>query len=166
MEAAKGTNLYFAVYETYDKNGNKKRAYETIPLIEVIEHQKQVAGLPKEQRTSVPVDKTKGELLFTLSPNDLVYVPTDEELENNSIIDFYNLTVEQKNRIYKMEKASGVECYFIQFYVASLIKQYDAKSKIGEFGSQNKLQATINGHKIIERCVKIKVNRIGKIERY
>jgi len=163
VEAAKGTNLYFAVYETEDKKGIKKRVYETIPLNAVIEHQKQVAHLPKEQRTAVPVDKSKGRLLFTLSPNDLVYVPTDEELENIAAIDFDHLSAGQKKRIYKMVKASGKECYFIWNNVASLIKQYDAKSKTGEFGSQNKLQTTIDELKIVDRCVKLKVNRIGNI---
>ena len=163
VEAAKGTNLYFAIYETTEKKGNKKRVFDTIPLNMVIEHQKQMANLPKEQRTEIPVDNTKGKLLFTLSPNDLVYVPTIDELENINTIDFYNLSVEQKKRIYKMEKASGTECYFILNNVANLIKQYDAKSKIGEYGSQNKLQTTIEGQKIVNLCIKLKINRLGQI---
>ncbi|NPA44319.1 MAG: CRISPR-associated protein Csn1, partial [Chlorobi bacterium] len=113
VEAAKGTNLYFAVYETADKKGNKKRNFVTIPLNEVIEHQKQVANLPKEERTPVPVDQSKGKLLFTLSPNDLVYVPTDEELENIDLIDFTDLSVVQKKRVYKMVSTTGGECHFV-----------------------------------------------------
>ena len=62
-----------------------------------------------------------------------------------------------------MEKASGKECYFIQNNISSLIVQYDAKIKFGEYGSQNKLQVSIDGIKVTENCWKIQVNRLGKI---
>src|SRR5690606_20054371 len=82
VEAAKGTNLFFAVYQDEDK----KRSYETIPFNIVIERQKQGLG-------SVPLDNDKGgKLLFYLSPNDLVYVPTKEEIEHGGSIDFNNLS--------------------------------------------------------------------------
>ena len=63
VEAAKGTNLFFAIYWNEEK---QKREYETIPLNVVIEHQKQVASLPKEERTLVPVNNEKGQFLFSL----------------------------------------------------------------------------------------------------
>src|SRR5690606_38655780 len=92
VEAAKGTNLFFAIYQ--DENG--KRSYATIPLNEVIERQKQ--GL-----SSVPETNEKGHnLLFYLSPNDLVYVPEIGE----------EFDVERVNtdRIYKMVSSTGAEC--------------------------------------------------------
>src|SRR5690606_10061816 len=58
VEAAKGTNLFFAIYWNEE---TKRREYETIPLNEVIEHQKLVAKLPKEERMPVPVKKEKGQ---------------------------------------------------------------------------------------------------------
>ncbi|MDR2064140.1 MAG: type II CRISPR RNA-guided endonuclease Cas9, partial [Prevotellaceae bacterium] len=155
VEAAKGTNLFFAIYS--DENGN--RTYETVPLNFVIERLKQ--GLKE-----VPEKNEKGHsLLFYLSPNDLVYVPTEEEKINRINIDFNNLTKEQVQRIYKMEKASDKECYFIRNDIASLIKQYDAKTKYGEFESQNKLQTTMCKEciKIAETCKKLKVDRLGNI---
>ena len=155
VEAAKGTNLFFAIYQ--DKDGKKR--YETIPLNIVIERQKQ--GLD-----SVPETNDKGDFLsFYLSPNDLVYVPTEDEKENNIRIDFGNLNKEQIKRIYKVEKTSGVECYFIRQDIAYLIKQYDAKTKIGELESQNKLQTTmsVDRFKIAEFCIKLKIDRLGKI---
>lgn len=155
VEAAKGTNLFFAIYQ--DKNGN--RSFETIPLNIVIERQKQ--GL-----SSVPDTNDKGKALkFTLSPNDFVYVPTDEEIENGVQIEMNNLSKEQKERIYKVEKASGKECYFIRQDIAFLIKQYDAKSKIGELESQNKLQTTMCTAriKIADRCLKLGIDRLGNI---
>ena len=151
VEAAKGTNLFFGVYQ-----GKGKRTYATIPLNEVIERQKQ--GL-----SSVPERNEKGEpLLFSLSPNDLVYVPMEGEATET--IDFSNLSKEQKERIYKTVSFTGNECHFVKSTIASLIKSYDAKSKIGELGSLNKLEVTISGDsRIKEVCIKLKVDRLGNI---
>ncbi len=161
VEAAKGTNLFFAIYWDAEK---QRRVFETIPLNEIIEHQKQVAHLPKEERTPVPVDKTKGEFLFSLSPNDLVYVPTDEERDNPILVDFNNLTNALAGRVYKMVSSTGSECHFVQNQIASLIKSYDAKSKTGEFGSLNKMETTIEDIRIKEKCWKLTVDRLGNVK--
>ncbi|MBX2965580.1 MAG: type II CRISPR RNA-guided endonuclease Cas9 [Cyclobacteriaceae bacterium] len=155
VEAAKGTNLFFAIYQ----NENGKRSFETIPLNEVIERQKQ--GL-----TPVPDKNEKGDsLLFHLSPNDLVYVPTEEERENKNQVNFNNLRNDQSKRIYKMVSSTGSECHFIHSNIASLVKNYDAKSKIGELGSLNKLETTMdNPVRIKECCIKLKVDRLGNIK--
>ena len=92
VEAAKGTNLYFAVYETEkwdNKIGEyiKRRTYATIPLNIVIERLKQ--NLPP-----APADENGNEPKFVLSPNDLVYIPNIGEL--NHVIDY----VYDKSRIY------------------------------------------------------------------
>lgn len=155
VEAAKGTNLFFAIYQ--DDKG--KRSFETIPLNIVIERQKQ--GL-----NSVPEKNEKQEdLLFHLSPNDLVYVPTEEERENSSVINFSNLTKERTNNIYKMVSSTGSECHFIRANISSLVKNYDAKSKIGELGSLNKLENTIdeNPIQIKQVCLKLRIDRLGNI---
>ncbi|MDV3900698.1 type II CRISPR RNA-guided endonuclease Cas9 [Elizabethkingia anophelis] len=154
VEAAKGTNLFFSIYE--DKEG--KRSYETIPLNEVIERQKQ--GL-----NPVPLENKKGhKLLFHLSPNDLVYMPEEGEF-TEGIFNFNDLNKEQVKRIYKVEKTSGSECYFVRQDIAYLIKQYDAKTKIGELESQNKLQVTMSEDrgKIVNTCIKINCDRLGYI---
>ena len=156
VEAAKGTNLFFAVYE----DENKKRSYETIPLNVVIEMQKQ--GL-----NHVPLENQKGnKLLFYLSPNDLVYVPHEDEIIDDNF-SLNKLDEGQIKRIYKVEKTSGVECYFVRQDIAYLIKQYDAKTKIGELESQNKLQVTMTDDrmKIADVCFKIKVNRLGNVSK-
>src|SRR5690606_11417371 len=59
VEAAKGTNLFFGIYE--DERG--KRSYNSIPFNEVVERQKQ--GM------SIADLKSKND--FYLCPNDLVY---------------------------------------------------------------------------------------------
>lgn len=148
VEAAKGTNLFFAIYQ--DEAG--KRFYETIPLNVVIERQKQ--GL-----SSVPETNEKGySLLMTLSPNDLVYVPkVGEEFDIDKI---------DHNRIYKMVSSTGSECHFIKAYISTLIKGYDTKSKIGELGSLNKLEVTMEfDARIKEKCIKLKVDRLGNISK-
>ncbi len=147
VEAAKGTNLFFAVYV----NINGTRTYDTIPLNIVIERQKQ--GL-----SSVPEFNEKGDyLLFYLSPNDLVYVPNKEEIECNMEIDFQNLNKEQINNIYKMVSSSGPQCFFIRQNVASPIVNK------AEFSALNKMERTMDGIMIKDVCVKINVDRLGNI---
>lgn len=156
VEAAKGTNLFFAIYWDEKK---QKRNYETIPLNEVIAHQKQVAHLPKNERLPIQPNSKKGEFLFTLSPNDLVFVPTDEEISNLHTIDFNNLNPEQVNRIYKMVSSSLSQCFFIKSEVASTI--WNKK----EYSSLNKMERDIEGNMIKERCIKLKVDKLGNISK-
>ena len=153
VEAAKGTNLFFGIYQ-----GKEKRSYATIPLDEVIERQKQ--GL-----TSAPEFNEKGEkLLFSLSPNDLVYVPVEGEDTEN--IDFTNLSKEQRERVYKTVSFTGNQCFFVKQTIASLIKSYDPQTKIGELESKNKLEVTICSRiKIKESCIKLKIDRLGNISK-
>lgn len=143
VEAAKGTNLFFAIYQ--DENG--KRSYETIPLNIVIERQKQ--GLD-----SVPETNEKGaKLLFHLSPNDLVYVPTNEEKENIAGIDFRNLKKEQTNNLYKIVSFTGTRLYSIPLSIATVIV-----NKV-EFAQLNKIEFT----KEKEIFIKLKTDRLGEI---
>jgi CRISPR-associated endonuclease Csn1 len=141
VEAAKGTNLFFAVYE--DNNG--KRSFESIPLNEVIERQKQ--GLPTVDLKN-PND-------FYLSPNDLVFMPSEDELENVNRIDFGNLSNEQKNRIYKVVSFTGNRLYCIPCIVATVIV-----NKV-EFTQLNKLEFTREK----ENCIKLKIDRLGNISK-
>jgi CRISPR-associated endonuclease Csn1 len=153
VEAAKGTNLFFAIFQKEDGT----RTFETYPFNMVIERLKQGLG-------EVPEINEKGEkLIFSLSPNDLVYVPSIEENQNQQNINLQQITAEQVSRIYKMVSCTGTECYFINHHIASLIKPYDAKSKIGELGSINKLETSFDGIRIKEVCIKLKVDRLGRV---
>ncbi len=140
VEAAKGTNLYFGVYQ-----GKDKRSFATIPLNEVIERQKQ--GLP-----SVPEYNEKGDpLLFSLSPNDLVYVPIEGEIIED--IDFQHLSKEQKERIYKIVSFTKGRIYGIPNKVAvSIVNKM-------EYTQLNKIEFI----KEKEVCIKLKVDRLGNI---
>lgn len=157
VEAAKGTNLFFAIYWNDEK---QKREYETVPLIDVIGYQKWRATLPKEEQKItpiIPVNHEKGKFLFSLSPNDLVYVPTEEELINPGMVSFENLTIEQSNRIYKMVSCTTIQCFFVPNYVANSIH-----NKL-EFSALNKMEKTIDSIMIKERCLKLKIDRLGNI---
>ena len=138
--AQKGTNLYFAIYE--NKEGN--RSYNSIPLNEVIERLKQ--GLsPAED-----LNKRGEKLKFYLSPNDLVYVPTEEEkLSGECKLN--------KDRIYKMVSSTGNECHFIPYSAAMPI--YDKF----EFEAKNKMGRALTGEMIKAVCWKLEVDRLGNI---
>ena len=165
-------NLFFAIYWNSEK---QKRTYETVPLNIVIEKQKQ--ELP-----SVPQTNENSEnLLFYLSPNDLVYVPTEEEINNPGSIDFHNLTKEQIDRIYRVNNFSGT-CYFSPISHARAIaskevdmKFDDKKKKI--IGSYDDKTASIENSQmkfgdkkkkniqIKDICWKLEINRLGNIKK-
>ncbi|HEV8081824.1 MAG TPA: HNH endonuclease domain-containing protein [Chitinophagaceae bacterium] len=145
VEAAKGTNLFFAIYR--DEKG--KRNYETIPLNLAIERQKQ--GL-----ISVPETNEQGhQLMYHLSPNDLVYVPTDEERENMNSINFGGLNKDQVKRIYKIVSFTNNRLYAIPYSVAKSIID-----KV-EFSQLNKLESSLDKQSLKDVCIKLKTDRLG-----
>ena len=155
VEAAKGTNLYFAIYKGVNKKGEIVRQYETIPLNIVIERQKQ--GESSVPQHFFDKDENEYKLLFSLSPNDLVYVPTEEEQENINGIDFGNLKYEQKGNIYKIVSSTGKRLYAIPNNVAKSI--YDKN----EYTQLNKVELTDNRFSIKDKSIKLKVDRLGQI---
>ena len=149
VEADKGTNLFFAVYENEIVNKTtgeieRQRSFATIPLNVVIERLKQ--GL-----SAVPNDENGKEPIFVLSPNDLVYVPSDDEIRAKKNVSL------SCDRIYKMVSANKSQCFFIQSNVANLIV-----SKV-EFSKANKMERALSGEMIKEICIPIKVDRLGNI---
>ena len=159
VEAAKGTNLFFAVLATEVENKEtgeteKVRSYLTIPLNVMVECQKKYGS---QWKSSIEA-YLKGEnliasdqkLLFILSPNDLVYLPTNEELKEG-------IKKVDKSRIYKMVSSSGYQCFFVNEIVAKSIVD-----KV-EFSSLNKAERAISGEMIKMTCVPIKVDRLGNI---
>ena len=161
VEAAKGTNLFFAIYQ--DEKG--KRNYKTIPFNEVIERQKQ--GLS----SALEIDENGNRLLFTLSPNDLVYIPTNEEKENLTVIDFNKLSKEKTERIYKFVSCTGGEGHFVS-------NNYSKEIITNENGSNNKNERMLefnNSNTVYDEkekpvmiksiCWKLEIDRLGKIKR-
>ena len=144
VEAAKGTNLYFGIYQ----KGDGTRTFDTIPLNIVIERQKQgFKSIPER-------NKENDELLFGLSPNDLVYVPTKEEIENKQIEKI------DKSRIYKIVSFTDNRLYAIPHRTSSVIV-----NKV-EFKKLNKIELTDDGISIKEFCMPIKIDRLGNMSFY
>ncbi|MCF6307284.1 MAG: CRISPR-associated protein Csn1 [Flavobacteriaceae bacterium] len=178
VEAAKGTNLFFAIY----KDEKENRKYETILLNEVIEHQKWRAALDKKERDTIPMIPIKSifiergkevsvQFLFSLSPNDLVYVPTDEEVESLGSVDFTLLSKEQVERVYKMVSCTGSECHFIPNQISSEIR----KNENGTNSKNERIQDFFDGKTTLDmkmkpimiknQCWKLKVDRLGNVAR-
>lgn len=146
VEAEKGTNLYFAVYEA--ESEPHKRSFATIPLREAVLRLKK--GLPVALETNMAGEKLK----FVLSPLDLVYVPTPEDLARGQV----QLPLDKK-RIYKMVSSSGNQCFFVLANVASaIVDKY-------EFSSKNKMERSVTEEMemIKEICLPLDVDRLGNV---
>ena len=149
VEAAKGTNLFFFVYE----NNNKKRLFVTVPLNLVIDCQKRftknwVCELDKILKETNEVAQD-AHFLFSLSPGDLVYLPKDGET-----------TVDDLTRIYKIVSFTNSRLYCIPYSVANSIVdkvEYTQLNKL-EFDNINNIRLSFK-----EVCVPIKVDRLGNI---
>ena len=152
--AEAGTNLYFAIYE--DEEG--KRSYRTIPLNEVVERLKQgLSPVPEKNDKDV-------HLKFYLSPNDLVYVPIEDEHESLA-----------KDHIYKFVDSSGTTANFIPHRSANVIFELNKKdaekfcsgsiiqNEYGVGSSQSKNQKAITGEMIKAVCRKLEVDRLGNV---
>lgn len=150
VEAQKGTNLFFAIY-----GSPKGRVFETIPLNVAVERKKQGLCPVPEQ------DKDGNPLRFSLSPNDLVYVPSPEEMENENF-SIHELRVEG---IYKMVSSTKQYCLFVPHRIATVIA--DKK----ELEAQNKMERAVDFKDnttqpmIKAVCWKLEVDRLGRIKR-
>ena len=130
------------------------RSYLTIPLNVMIDCQKKfgskwcdnIEAYLKEK--NLVSDDVK--LLFILSPNDLVYLPTKEEVKDG-------IKTVDKTRIYKMVSCTGNEGHFAPAKISNPILQTT------ELGSNNKAQRAWTGEMIKEICVPLKVDRLGNI---
>lgn len=163
--AASGTNLYFAIY--LNKDG--KRTFETVPLNIVIERLKQ----GEKPIQPIKLSDTGDELILYdyLNPNDIVYLPTEEQKTNPN----YSISELDKNRIYRFIDSSDTTANFVPVITASLLFNVNKKDqeKIGinypiqnEYGlgsPQSKNQKAITGEMIKDVCLKLKIDRLGNI---
>ena len=138
VEADKGTNLFFAVFVSEKLNMetgemDKVRSYLTIPLNVMIDCQKKFG---KDWKNN--------------SPNDLVYLPTKEEIKNG-------IRINDKERIYKFVSCTSNEGHYVPARIASPILQTT------ELGSNNKSQRAWTNEMIKETCIPIKVDRLGNV---
>lgn len=154
VEAAKGTNLFLAIYGEKNAEGKEVRSYITIPFRVAVDCQKSGG---KKWHSSIEnwvrnenLVNTNANLLFILSPGDLVYVPTENEIKDG-------ISQLKRNRIYKFVSSSGPQAFFVLVSVASPII-----NKV-EYSPLNKMERAITGEMIKEICIPISVDRLGKI---
>lgn len=149
VEAAKGTNLFFVIYTT----PKGTRGYATVPLNIVIDIQKKyekdwrdhLAERLKEE--DLQLMGNEDEVLYVLSPGDLVYVP---EASSQNI-------APTPDRIYKVVSMTGIQFMCIQHQVTTPIV-----NKM-EFTTSNKMERSLTGEMIKEVCIPIQVDRLGNI---
>ena len=177
VEAAKGTNLFFAILgsEVINKESGKaevERSYLTIPLTIMIDCQKKYGSKWGSNIENYLKGKdlisSDEKLLFILSPNDLVYLPTKENMQEE-------IMVIDKGRIYKFIDPNVNKGNFVPYSSANVIYsiKFTDQKKMGisypiqdEFGvgSQcSKNPRAITGEMIKETCIPIKVDRLGNI---
>lgn len=181
-----GSNLYLGFYErTYQgKDGNKitERKFQDIGLIELIESLKQD---PSKRINPLPnkiYDDKQNEYnwKFTLSPLDLVYVPTEEEIESPHLVDFDNLSDEQVTRIYKYVDGAIGYANFIPFNYSKTLNIEGLKANGITFNGEITLTTTKDKqqkvlqdfHRLISNdimikscCWKLKLDRLGNISK-
>ena len=154
VEADKGTKLFTFVYEKTNQDGTKSRKLIALSLLNVILSQKQegkqwIKYIDESLRRNGDVANDM-QFSFVMSPGDLVYVPSQNEIENK------NWSYDH-SRIYKVVSLDGENPNFIPANIASMI--IDGT----EFTRHNKTSRDIEGRLIKEICVPIKVDRLGNI---
>ena len=154
VEADKGTSLYTFVYYRKDNDGNITRKLIPISLIDVIKLQKEygVNWMKKMDDFLRTKNKLNSQYSFgfTLSPMDLVYVPTESEISTH-LFDY------KLNNIYKVVSLDDENPNFILASIASMIIDKQ------EFTRRNKTSRSLDGRLIKNICIPIKVDRLGNI---
>ena len=170
VEAAKGTNLFFAIYqkETVDKETGRTvlgRSFATIPLNIAVERLKQhLKPVPE-------VNENGDKLLFWLSPNDLVYVPTPDEVESGHISEPID-----KSRIYKFVDPDGNKGAFIPYSIASVLFSHNftdqkklhldfpIQDEVGLGSPRSKTNRSLSGDMIKDICIPMRIDRLGLLK--
>jgi CRISPR-associated endonuclease Csn1 len=148
------------------------RSYLTIPLNVMIDCQKKygsqwrnnIESYLQEQQLTTPDAK----LIFILSPNDLVYLPTSEDLK-------VGIKAIDTKRIYKFIDPNSNKGNFVPYSSANVIFsikftdqkkrgiEYSIQDEYGVGSQASKNPRAITGEMIKEICVPIKVDRLGNI---
>ncbi|MCQ2287165.1 MAG: type II CRISPR RNA-guided endonuclease Cas9, partial [Bacteroidales bacterium] len=154
VEADKGTKLYTFFYNKQEDDGTITRKLIPISFIETLKFQKEfgrdwIQKIDDKIKTDNHFDATYS-LIFTLSPMDLVYVPTESEISANSF-DY------KPTNIYKVVSLDDENPNFILASIASMIIDKQ------EFTRHNKTSRSLDGRLIKNCCIPIKVDRLGNI---
>ncbi len=146
VQSDTGTNLYMAIYEKVDDPGN--REYQSIPLRDVLD--------AKANGDEMFVEHREGFKHFLLSPNDLVYLPDEDE--NILTVDWLKDRQTMARKIYKLVSVNKGQAFFVPQTLSKAIID-----KL-EFGPNNKLERALDGRMVKQYCIKLKVSRLGHVE--
>lgn len=147
VEADKGSNLYFVIYENHNNPTDRIiNGESSIPLLNVIER----------KANNLPIaDEKEGYRTILLSPNDLVYVPEPEE--NINLIDWKNDKQRISERIYKVVSFSKSQIFFVPNVISLPLIQTT------ELGANNKSESSWDKQMIKKVCIKIVLDRLGNV---
>lgn len=157
VETDKGGIVYFVMYENEEGIREEMFSISVHQAIEKIILGKEIAEEKERYKKIV------------LSPNDLVYVPSEEEMKTK-IIDWSNKSNIFK-RTYKMVSSTGKQCFFVPHNIS---KALDSNGK--ELGANNKAEKpwyilkpneefkSWNDNLIKKTCVKLKIDKLGNIK--
>jgi CRISPR-associated endonuclease Csn1 len=171
VEVDKGAIAYFIIYEDEQtKKRPEMYSMATHKAIERLVHGMSIA------------DKKEGFKTMILSPDDLVYVPTKDELKRINAYEQNPINWNDKKRIaeriYRMNSSTGSKCEFVPH---RFVNQNPIIDKI-EFGANNINQRAWDGivklvsnkkegfkredsgTMIKDVCIKIEVDRLGNIK--
>ncbi len=154
VEADKGSNLFFVIYENLETGERIIDKDSSIPLLDAIE--RKANGLPI-------ANELAGYRSIILSPNELVYVPDAEDLERIKAKHPNPINWENKKgigeKIYKVVSFSKSQIFFVPHFVS---KALDDKGL--ELGANNKSETSWDKMMIKKTCIKIKIDRLGNIK--
>ena len=143
-ETDKGGNVFFII--VLNAKGERVKMY-TLPLLEAIERLANKLPL---------ADIDDGQIFFTLSPNELVYIPEEEEnIKGINWNDKANLF----EKIYKVVSFTKSQCFFVPHFVSKSLSEDST-----ELGANNKSERAWNGIMIKNSCIKLKSDRLGNIQ--
>lgn len=148
VEADKGSNLFFVIYENRKTGERIINEESSLPLLEVI--------TAKANKLPIASEK-EGFQTIILSPNDLVYVPEPEE--NIKMINWSDKKRIAK-RIYKVVSFSKGQIFFVPHFIANPLIETT------ELGANNKSENSWDKPKIMIKkvCIKILADRLGNIK--
>ena len=168
VATAGGSNMFCGIYQKA-----KDRKYYIPSLRESLVNLKDgYAPCPKTH----PEDSNY-KLIFVLNPNDLVYVPTEEEFENSDTNDLKIMSKDKLSRVYKFTDGSGTIMNFVPVNIANLLFNLNKKdqekykinlsiqNELGIGSPQSKNQNSLDGTQIKSVCWKLEVDRLGNIKK-
>lgn len=163
LAVEKGGNYCVAFYEHPE---TKERKFDVVSFFDAV--QLKTSGQnPFQTDKGTELEKQGYKFLFTLTHNDLVYIPDEDESIAN--ID-WNEKKKLFNKIYRVVKFSGEQIYFQPHNFSKEITIHEGKAKsakefMGEFAKgTNGTEFLIGTKKRIKNiCIKLQVDRLGNI---